>query len=158
MATQKKSSTRGVVILTVLIVALFSGLFLLEFIRVSSQAAPTEETVITSDTYTAEVSALLENADAIRGEAVITQYECHTCHIQGAGQIAPAFTGLNESAVTRRPPLTAAAYLYEAIVNPSIHLVERESGETYPPAMPTNYPERLTDQELGDVIAYLLTQ
>jgi hypothetical protein len=157
MSTKKKTSTRGVVLVTVVIVVLFSGLFLIEFIR-ASQNKPDSDATLTADSYMTEVSALLEGADAARGEAVITAYECHTCHITGAGQVAPAFTGLGELAATRRPPLTAAAYLYESIVNPLAHLVERESGETYPPAMPTNYPERLTKQELGDAIAYLLTQ
>jgi mono/diheme cytochrome c family protein len=155
---KKKTSARSVVIVTVAIVAIFSILFLLEFVR-ASQNTPSSETAITADSYVPEVSALLKDADASRGEALVnTKYECHTCHIEGAGAVAPDFTGLSENAATRRPPLTAPAYLYESIVKPGVYLVEREDGKTYPDAMPPNYHERLTDQELGDVIAYLLTQ
>src|SRR5687768_9594454 len=117
MSTKKKTSSRAVVYVTVGIVVIFSVLFLIELIR-TFQPSPLTESTLTSETYMTEVSALLENADASRGEAVITKYECHTCHITGAGQIAPAFTGLSEHAATRRPPLTAAAYLYESIINP----------------------------------------
>lgn len=158
MATQKKTSTRGIVLVTVVILVIFSGLFLLEFIR-ASQAAPVVEETLTADSYMTEVAALLKDADAARGaDLVNTKYECHSCHVTGAGQIAPAFTGLGETAATRRPPLTAPAYIYESIINPMAFLVEKEPGETYPPAMPINYHDRLTQQELGDVIAYLLTQ
>jgi len=158
MSAKKKTSTRGVVLVTVVILVIFSGLFLIEFIR-ASQTPKTAETQLTADSYMPEVSALLENADASRGEDIINnKYECHSCHIQGAGQIAPAFTGLGELATTRRSPLTAAAYIYESMTNPGIFLVEKEPGQTYPNAMPANYHERLTDQEMGDVIAYLLVQ
>ena len=157
MSAKKKTSTRGVVLVTIVILMLFSGLFLIEFIR-ASQTPQMAETTLAADSYVTEVSALLENADASRGEAVINKYECHACHIGGAGQIAPAFIGLGELAAARRPPLTAAAYLYESIINPGVYLVEKEHGQTYPNSMPANYHERLTDQEMGDVIAYLLVQ
>ena len=158
MSAKKKTSTRGVVLVTVVILAIFSGLFLLEFIGTWNPPDVAVETTLTADTYMTEVSALLENADASRGEAVINKYECHACHIGGAGQIAPAFIGLGELAAARRPPLTAAAYLYESIINPGVYLVEKEPSQTYPNSMPANYHERLTDQEMGDVIAYLLIQ
>ena len=157
MSAKKKTSTRGVVLVTIVILMLFSGLFLIEFIR-ASQTPQMAETTLAADSYVTEVSALLENADASRGEAVINKYECHACHIGGAGQIAPAFIGLGELAAARRPPLTAAAYLYESIINPGVYLVEKEPSQTYPNSMPANYHERLTDQEMGDVIAYLLVQ
>jgi mono/diheme cytochrome c family protein len=158
MSTKTKTSTRGVVLVTVAILAIFTVLFILELIR-APRPTPVDDAALTSDTYMTEVSALLENADTARGEvAVTTQYECAACHITGAGQIAPAFAGLGERAATRRPPLTAAAYLYESLINPGAYLVEKEEGTTYPNSMPANYHERMTEQELGDVIAYLLTQ
>jgi mono/diheme cytochrome c family protein len=154
---KKKTSARSVVIVTVGILIIFTGLFVYAFVIASKDT--TTESTLTDDSYIPEVSALLKEADASRGEALVnTKYECHTCHIEGAGAVAPAFTGLSENAATRRPPLTAPAYLYESIVKPGVYLVEREDGKTYPDAMPPNYHERLTDQELGDVIAYLLTQ
>ena len=162
MSGKTKTSARGVVLVTVVILLLFSGLFLLEFVR-ASQRNPIAETALTSDSYMPEVTALLENADAARGEVLVSTYECQACHIEGAGRIAPAYTGLVKRAATRRPPLAAAAYVYEAIINPGIFLAKRENtgkdaNKPYPNSMPANYLERLTDQEMGDVIAYLLTQ
>jgi mono/diheme cytochrome c family protein len=60
--------------------------------------------------------------------------------------------GIAERAAARRPPLAAAAYIYESITHPTAYIVEGFSG-----AMPQNYPERLSERELGDIIAYLLT-
>jgi hypothetical protein len=60
--------------------------------------------------------------------------------------------GIAARAATRRPPLSAAEYVYESITTPTAYVVEG-----FQPAMPPNYPERLTDQELGDIIAYLLS-
>ncbi|MBC8099359.1 MAG: hypothetical protein H7Y11_07945, partial [Armatimonadetes bacterium] len=53
---------------------------------------------------------------------------------------------------TRRPPLTAEAYLYESILYPTAYEVEGYTGQ-----MPRTYGE-LSDRDLGDIIAYLLTQ
>jgi mono/diheme cytochrome c family protein len=158
MSTKNKTSSRTVVYVTVGILAIFSVLFVIQFI-IASATPPTSGTQITADSYVTELSALLVDADASRGEDIVNnKYECHSCHVQGAGQIAPAFTGLGERAATSRPPLTAEAYLYESIINPGIYLVEKEPGTTYPNAMPPNYHERLAPQELGDVIAYLMGQ
>jgi hypothetical protein len=67
--------------------------------------------------------------------------------------MAPAFVGIAERAATRRPPLTAAAYIYESITNPSAFIAPGQ----YNAAMPENFRERLSDRELGDIIAFLLT-
>ncbi len=75
------------------------------------------------------------------------------CHRLGvASKIAPTFEGIAERAASRRAPLTAAAYIYESITHPTAYVVEG-----FQPAMPQNFSERLTDRELGDIIAYLLT-
>jgi hypothetical protein len=60
---------------------------------------------------------------------------------------------LGERAATRREPLTAAAYIYESILYPAAHVVA-----DYPNVMPQNFPQRLSNKELGDLIAYLLQQ
>ncbi len=116
-------------------------------------SAPTPVTQLTSDTYMDKVTALLQTADASRGAALVEQFGCTACHREGAvNKIAPAYDGIAERAATRRPPLTAAAYIYESIVNPLAYVVEG-----YNPAMPQNFAQQLSDQQLGDIIAYLLT-
>lgn len=154
-----KTSGRGVVIVTVGVLVVFTVLFAAAFLLESKPIATTEqEATLSADTYSAEVSALLANADAKRGETTISTLECASCHVQGAGTIAPPFTGLAERAATRRPPLSAADYIYESIINPGAFLAPNEKrGGTYPNAMLANYKQRLTNQQLGDIIAYLLT-
>ncbi len=143
-----------IVYLTVALVLFFAIVFLATFIIASQQ--PQAETIanLTAETYMDTVTVLLENANPQRGETLVTRdYECYACHVQGADNIAPNYVGLAERAATARPPLTAAAYIYESIVHPSFHLVEG-----YPDAMPKNYETRLGERDLGDILAYLLTQ
>lgn len=128
--------------------------FIYEFVLTSTTQPEGAAEVLTAATYMDIVAPLLKNADPARGEQLVNSgFECHVCHIQNAGQIAPSFVGIGQRAATARPPLTAEAYLYEAIMYPSVHVV---SG--YSASMPANYPSRLEPQQVGDMIAYLLTQ
>jgi hypothetical protein len=152
-----KPSSRAVVIITVATLLVFTVLFLLAFIQPPGPAA--SEATLSADSYLTELEPLLANADPARGEELInTKYECHACHIQGAGNVAPAFTGLGERAATRRPPLSAAAYLYESLLHPGVFLAPKDETSAYPNSMPANYGERIPAQELGDIVAFLLTQ
>jgi len=56
-------------------------------------------------------------------------------------------------AAERRPPLTASAYIYESIAYPSVYIVPG-----YPNSMIGNYLDRLSEDEFGDILAYLLEQ
>lgn len=116
-------------------------------------SAPVEST-LTADTYTQQVAALLDTGDVAAGEALITRYGCVSCHA-GAGaanKLAPDFDGIGTRAETRRPPLSAAAYLYESVVHPTAFEVEGFSGN-----MPVIYDSLIPDEDLGSIIAYLLT-
>jgi|SRR5690606_32875962 mono/diheme cytochrome c family protein len=107
----------------------------------------------TQEHYTEQVTALLANADPVRGEALIDEATCAACHVSGAEiGIAPSFEGVATRAETRRPPLNAAEYLYESIIHPTAFIVEDYTG-----SMPQNFAERLTGEQIGDIIAYLLT-
>ena len=70
----------------------------------------------------------------------------------GGGPRRASFVGVADRAATRRPPLTAAQYLYESIISPGAYLVEG-----YANAMPANFAGRLTQAEIGRIIAYLLS-
>jgi cytochrome c551/c552 len=114
---------------------------------------PTVVAELTADTYMDKVTALLHGADASRGALLVEQFGCIACHREGAvNHIAPSYEGIAENAATRRPPLTAAAYIYESIINPLAYIVEG-----YNPSMPQNFSQQLSDGQLGDIIAYLLT-
>lgn len=108
---------------------------------------------VSATAYGDRVAALLANANPANAEAVIAKYGCAACHRDGAvNGIAPAWDGIAERAASRRPPMPAAAYLYESIVHPEAYLVDG-----YPNSMVPNFGSRISDQELGDIIAYLLT-
>lgn len=149
----KKPSAAPVYVALFLLVT-FAVIFVIEFIDASENPLHSEPPItLSADTYLSEVTPLLENADPQNGETLLTKYDCVACHRAGAENgIAPAFVGIAERAAARRPPLAAAAYIYESITHPTAYIVEGFSG-----AMPQNYPERLSERELGDIIAYLLT-
>jgi cytochrome c551/c552 len=135
--------------LLLLVTAAFAAAFVMTTKSEIAQAEATPQ--LAADSYGDRVTALLEGANAENGAALVEQYGCIVCHRLAGERIAPPFAGLSERAATRRPPLTAAAYIYQAITDPAAYMV---AG--YQPAMPQNYPERLSERELGDIIAYLL--
>ena len=151
---RKTSPLPAVIAMGVLIVLAIVFISELGAVSGSGDSAPTAESTLTADTYASEVAALLETADAAAGEALITRYGCVACHA-GAGadnKLAPAFDGIGSRAGIRRPPLPAEAYIYESIVHPTAFEVEGYSGN-----MPVIYDSLIPDEDLGSLIAYLLT-
>lgn len=106
---------------------------------------------IKAESYAEEVAAALTNADSQIGGDLIYELECNLCHLRGDGSMSPLFYGLADLAAERRPPLSAEQYLYEAILYPAVHLVAGYSN-----SMPNNYQDRLSQQDVGHMIAYLL--
>lgn len=148
----KKSKTpNSAVILTIALLVIFAFIFMIAFI-VSSTSTQDIPSAVTEDTYRAEVDAALENADSAIGEQLIADQTCAVCHVQGNGTVAPLFTGIANRAGDRHPPLGAEQYLYESIVHPSAFLIEDFAN-----AMPNNYADLLSQQEIGHIIAYLMT-
>lgn len=151
-----KSSSRLPLYLVTALLAAVTLAFLFAFVtttetEIEARSQATAE--LNPDSYIETVSKLLDDTNPANGARLIEQYGCVACHREGAvNKVAPSFVGIAERAATRRPPLTAVAYLYESITNPTAYVVEG-----YNPAMPQNYPQRLSDRDLGDIIAYLLT-
>lgn len=143
-----KKQKQRLVFIAILALAGFALLLALVISATSSPGAPAAG----SDAYAAELAAALNGADAIIGEALITDTDCATCHLTGDGSAAPLFDGLGSQAGKRRHPLSAEQYLYEAILYPAAHLLDG-----YANAMPNNYGERFSSSQIGHMIAYLLT-
>ena len=151
---RKTSPLPAVIAMGVLIVLAIVFVSELGAVSGGGDSALSAEATLTGDTYTSEVAALLETGDASAGDALITRYGCVACHA-GAGaenKLAPAFDGVGSRAETRRPPLSAAAYIYESIVHPTAFELEGYSGN-----MPIIYDSLIPDEDLGSIIAYLLT-
>ena len=92
---------------------------------------------------------------------------CSACHSTSPGMnlAGPSLAGIGSRAdsIVRRPDYTgsakdAAGYIRESIVAPSEHLVEgaifSAGGRSF---MPDNYDSTLTDEQIDQLVAYLLT-
>ena len=142
---------RPKVALAIVALVLIAFLLLIVYVLVDNAAGASTAT-LSEDSYAAELALALDGADADIGAGLINEYECYTCHVLGDGSQSPLFDGIGNFAGERRPPLSAEQYLYEAIVFPGVFIVE-----DYSDSMPNNYDERLSQQEVGHMIAYLLT-
>lgn len=146
------TSSRWPVIVALVLLAVVVVIFVIAFIE-SAPVGNESPATLTADSYMDVVTPLLDNGDPARGDMLIDELGCGVCHRVGAANgIAPSFVGIADLAPDRRPPLNAAAYLYESIIHPTAFVLEGYSG-----AMPQNYAEILTDAEIGDIIAYLMS-
>jgi mono/diheme cytochrome c family protein len=91
--------------------------------------------------------------DATRGAQLFRTGACPSCHtIQGisTGTIGPELTHIGTVAESRKPGMSADAYIHESIANPSAFIVSGFSNQ-----MP---PGLATGQNLDDLVAFLVTQ
>lgn len=103
-------------------------------------------------------------ADAIVGSAVSgemlydQEFGCTDCHRDGAS--APDTIGTFARVTSERLTLPQFAgysfeqYIVESVTRPGDYVVDGYSSGL----MPTNFGLRMTDQQLADIVAYLLTQ
>jgi mono/diheme cytochrome c family protein len=97
-----------------------------------------------------------------RGQAVYTQNACGACHTLGslsAGMAAPNLTQIGTTAATRVEGLSAEEYLLQSILDPNTFVVpDCPSAPCAPNVMPQNFGETLSDEQLSDLVAFLLAQ
>lgn len=81
---------------------------------------------------------------------------CSTCHFVVSGQtgfnLGPNLAGIEEIAGTRVEGLSAEEYLHQSIVDPLNYVVPGYRDAMYP-----DYAAHLSEQDIQDVIAYLLS-
>ena len=92
-----------------------------------------------------------------RGRQVFQSKGCGGCHTlsgtTGAvGTTGPDLNGIGAAAASRRPNMTAEAYIRESIENPNAYLVP---DSAWPATMPAGLA---FGQELNDMVAFLLSQ
>ncbi len=101
--------------------------------------------------------------DAARGEELYNRATlgkksaegCVACHNfdETQGDEAPYTAGTGTRAATRVPGLSAEDYIHESIVNPDAYVVEGfNAGDMY-----QTWAEDLSEQEIADLVAYLVT-
>jgi cytochrome c oxidase subunit 2 len=93
---------------------------------------------------------------AERGQKWYTTYGCNACHsIDGKEGVGPTWKGLYGKQVTFTDGSTATAddaYLFESIRNPAAKIVQG-----FQPIMPANIAEKMTDDQVRDVIEFIKT-
>lgn len=80
---------------------------------------------------------------------------CAACHSRDPGKVlvGPSHADIGVRAATAVPGMSAEEFLHESIVKPDAHV-----AEGFPPGiMYQNYGEDLTEQEINDLVAYMLT-
>ena len=101
-------------------------------------------------------SSANEPGDAARGQRLFGgAATCSTCHDTKAGMtiVGPSLKGIATRAGSREPGKSAEDYIRESILTPNSYVVK---GFT-PGLMPQNFSKLLTQKQINDLIAYLLT-
>jgi cytochrome c2 len=101
-------------------------------------------------------AAVNGTGDVNRGMQVFTGIGgCSSCHEISMGHtvIGPTLKGIAVTAATRKAGLTAEEYLHESIVDPNIYVVDSFA----PGIMPQVFSSTLSEQQINDLVAYLLT-
>ena len=99
--------------------------------------------------------------DAAAGEALFKQTTigsapgCSVCHSTEPNQVivGPSLAGVASRAGQRVPGQTAEQYLRTSIVTPNAYIVPGYSAN----GMYQDFAKVLTDQQVNDLVAYLLT-
>ena len=80
---------------------------------------------------------------------------CAACHSLEAGVrlAGPSLAGVGDRAASMEEGLAAEEYVLQSIVEPNAIVVQG-----FPPVMPQNYGDVLSDEELSHLVAFLLTQ
>ena len=100
--------------------------------------------------------------DPARGEQLFNtkleggneNHACSDCHsLDGAQESAPTFMGISQHSLEMTEGMEIQEYLRQSIVEPGAH-----RAGYFPNEMPTVYGEVLNEQQVNDLIEFLLTQ
>jgi mono/diheme cytochrome c family protein len=92
----------------------------------------------------------------VTGGGVIDNTPCSTCHsLEGipSERGGPPMQGISERAAERVPELSADEYLRQSIIDPGAYIVDGFDG-----AMGSVWQFLLSDEDIDDLVAFLLTQ
>jgi cytochrome c553 len=91
----------------------------------------------------------------VTGGKAPTCMSCHEVDNNEQLSVGPGLRGIANVAGSRVPELSAEEYLCRAIVAPREHIVEGYPEDNI--LMPITYGATLTQQQINDLIAYMLT-
>ncbi len=101
------------------------------------------------------------SGDPERGQEIFTQGKdgappCSTCHRSAAGgfgfSLGPDLVGIAERAGTRVEGLSAEDYIRQSILDPHAYVLSGYRDIMYP-----DFGKHLSDDDVADLIAYLMT-
>lgn len=82
---------------------------------------------------------------------------CANCHtLTDLDHLGPGFKGIADRAAARVPGLSAEEYIRQSIVDPEAYIVEGNWPEDE--VMPTSYAEAYSEQDINDLVAFLMAQ
>ncbi|MCI0712371.1 MAG: c-type cytochrome [Chloroflexi bacterium] len=102
-----------------------------------------------------ETPAPTATPDPANGQQLFTNNACVGCHRVDSEDtlVGPGMLNIKERAGTRVEGQTAVEYLHNSIVHPDDYVVEGFTAGL----MPQTYGDTLSEQQINDLIAYLLT-
>lgn len=124
-------------------------------------AATTAPTITNTAVPTVNTAGEVASGDAANGEVLFNTFQpaasfaCVTCHLVDSEErlIGPGLLNISTRAGTRIEGLSAVEYIQQSITDPSAYIVEG-----FPDGlMPQNWAEIYSEEEIGDIIAYLMT-
>ena len=117
--------------------------------------APTEAPAPQETAVTAPTEAPASPAgDAGNGEALFGANGCSGCHSTGSNRVVgPGLSGIGTTGESRVAGLSADQYVNDSIVSPNDFIVEGFS----PGLMPGTFGETLSEQDVADLVAYLIS-
>lgn len=130
---------------------------------------PTAEPTLAPTAAPTEAAAETASGDAARGEEIFqAQYSmpdgmawsCNTCHSITPDEllkIGPGLWNVSVRGEDRQPGLDAEAYIRNSILNPQDFIAPHPRNEQWLIPMPNTWGDALSDQDIDDLIAYLLT-
>jgi mono/diheme cytochrome c family protein len=98
----------------------------------------------------------LQDGNAESGMSLFAKQACSACHVVEKGQsatVGPNLSNIGNRAATRQRNRTAAQYLWESMMTPNA-FVAPGFGRGL---MPQDFRQKLSSQDVKDLIAYLLT-
>jgi mono/diheme cytochrome c family protein len=131
-------------------------------------AVPTEEEVATEESVapasTEEVAFgsddplydAIDGADSASGEQLLLANGCAGCHSLDSSEmviVGPGLYNLLSRAAERVEGQGPYTYIYNSIVSPNDYVAEGFGANIMPP----NFGDRLADEEIYDIVAYLAT-
>jgi cytochrome c2 len=122
----------------------------------TEEEAPAEEAAVDPalEGLPEEMIAAMANADAARGQQLTLTNACIGCHNTDPSMpmVGPTWHNMGTTAETRVEGMSSGLYLYNSIIHPNDHVVEG-----YQPNIMLQIYGTLPNQDLADIIAYLLS-